>query len=48
MSIGDYAALLEGEVQGGVIVLLVQVGVTMLYVKGTDQKKLDIIFGEVG
>jgi hypothetical protein len=48
MSIGDYSGLLEPEVVPHVMVLLVQVGITLLYVKDVGREKLDIIFGEVG
>lgn len=47
MALTDYTRLLEPQVQPEVVVLLVQVGITMLYAKETGAEKLDIIVGEV-
>jgi hypothetical protein len=47
MSIADYSSLLGDKMQPKIVVLLLQVGVTMLYVKETGMEKLEIIVGEV-
>lgn len=47
MSLVDYSGLLENELQVSVIVLLIQVGITLLYAKQVGTEKLDIIVGEV-
>jgi hypothetical protein len=47
MSIAEYLPLLEDKIQGKVVVLLMQVGVTLLYVKEIGMDKLEIIVGEV-
>ena len=47
MSIAEYSPLLKDKVQGKVVVLLIQVGVTLLYVKEIGMDKLEIIVGEV-
>ena len=48
MSIGDYSTLLGDTMQPKIIVLLVQVGITILYIKEMGMDKLEIIVGEVG
>lgn len=47
MSLTDYSLFLKQEVEPSIIVLLTQVGITLLYAKEVGTEKLDIIVGEV-
>ena len=47
MAIGNYSTMLAEEIDPNILILLVQVGITLLYVKDMEREKLDIIFGEV-
>lgn len=47
MALAEFSALLEGGVHPAAIALLLQVGITLLYVRETGLEKLDVLVGEV-
>ena len=47
VALAEYSALLEDKVHPEIVVLILQVGITMLSIKETGAAKMDIIVGEV-